>query len=115
MIFLHITLLIKFPFLPTGDLFIKSSVGGSVASASAPKVSMIMLTHRSWTAVRGAFPRDPHIAREKKIKRGFKNGCDKRLLQKNLIFCRRKIRPPCLLTSQTGRREVDNQSNNIYS
>jgi hypothetical protein len=55
-IFLHITLLMKFPFLPTGDLFIKSSFGGSVANASAPRVSMIMLTHRSWTAVRGAFP-----------------------------------------------------------
>lgn len=56
-IFLHITLLMKFPFLPTGDLFIRSPLGGSVAKASAPRVSMIMLTHRSWTAVRGAFPK----------------------------------------------------------
>lgn len=45
--FLHMTLLMKFPFLPTGVRFIKSSLGGSVASARAPSVSMIMLTHRS--------------------------------------------------------------------
>jgi hypothetical protein len=50
------TLLIKFPFLPTGERFISSSFGGSVASASAPRVSMIMFTHKSWTAVRGAVP-----------------------------------------------------------
>lgn len=55
-IFLHITLLIKFPFLPTGARFINSSFGGSVANASAPSVSMIMLTQRSWTAVSGASP-----------------------------------------------------------
>lgn len=55
-IFLHITLLIKFPFLPTGARFINSSFGGSVAKASAPSVSMIMLTQRSWTAVSGASP-----------------------------------------------------------
>lgn len=55
-IFLHITLLMKFPFLPTGGLSIKSAVGGSVANARAPRVSMIMLTHKSCTAVRGAFP-----------------------------------------------------------
>lgn len=55
-IFLHITLVMKFPFLPTGVLFIKSSLGGSVANARAPRVSMIMLTQRSWTAVRGALP-----------------------------------------------------------
>lgn len=55
-IFLHITLLMKFPFRQTGNLFIKSSVGGSVANASAPSVSIIMLTHSSCTAVRGAFP-----------------------------------------------------------
>lgn len=60
-IFLHITLLIKFPFLPTGGLFINSSLGGSVASASAPRVSIIMLTHRSWTAVRGAFPSNSYM------------------------------------------------------
>ena len=65
MIFLHITLLMKFPFLPTGNLFIKSSFGGSVANASAPRVSMIMLTHRSWTAVRGAFPESTHIPKRK--------------------------------------------------
>lgn len=54
--FLHMTLLMKFPFLPTGVRFINSSVGGSVAKASAPSVSMIMLTHKSCTAVRGALP-----------------------------------------------------------
>lgn len=65
-IFLHITLLMKFPFLPTGNLFIKSSFGGSVANASAPRVSMIMLTHRSWTAVRGEFPESTHISPKEK-------------------------------------------------
>lgn len=55
-IFLHMTLLIKFPDRPTGALFISSSWGGSVARASAPNVSIIMLTHRSWTAVSGAVP-----------------------------------------------------------
>jgi len=34
---------------PTGDLRIRLSVGGSVASASAPSVSMIRLTHKSCT------------------------------------------------------------------
>lgn len=67
-IFLHITLLIKFPFLPTGALFINSSLGGSVASASAPSVSIIMLTHKSWTAVRGAFPGYLYISWGKKNK-----------------------------------------------
>jgi hypothetical protein len=33
-----------------------SSFGGSVASASAPSVSMIMLTQSNCTAVRGALP-----------------------------------------------------------
>lgn len=59
-IFLHITLLMKFPFRPTGNLFIKSSVGGSVANARAPSVSIIMLTQSSCTAVRGAFPEETH-------------------------------------------------------
>lgn len=54
--FLHMTLLMKLPFLPTGVFFIKSLVGGSVASASAPRVSIIMFTHKSWTAVRGVLP-----------------------------------------------------------
>uniref|UniRef100_A0A0A9F9H6 Secreted protein n=1 Tax=Arundo donax TaxID=35708 RepID=A0A0A9F9H6_ARUDO len=54
--FLHIMLLIKFPFLPTGDLFISSPFGGSVANANAPSVSMIMLTQSNCTAVRGALP-----------------------------------------------------------
>lgn len=45
--FLHITFVMNFPVLPTGSLFIKSSLGGSVANASAPSVSIIMLTQRS--------------------------------------------------------------------
>lgn len=40
----------------TGGLFNNSSVGGSVANASAPRVSMIMLTQSNCTAVRGADP-----------------------------------------------------------
>lgn len=54
--FLHITFVMNFPFLPTGAFFIKLLLGGSVASASAPRVSMIMLTQRSCTAVSGASP-----------------------------------------------------------
>lgn len=46
-IFLHIVLLINFPVLPTGALCIKSSRGGSVANANAPKVSIIMFTQSS--------------------------------------------------------------------
>lgn len=42
--------------LPTGSLFISPSFGGSVASASAPRVSIIMLTQSNCTAVRGADP-----------------------------------------------------------
>jgi len=34
---------------PTGDLCIRWSVGGSVARARAPSVSMIRLTHKSCT------------------------------------------------------------------
>ena len=34
---------------PTGDLCIRLSVGGSVANASAPRVSMIRLTHSNCT------------------------------------------------------------------
>ena len=34
---------------PTGVLCVEWSVGGSVAKASAPRVSMIRLTHRSCT------------------------------------------------------------------
>lgn len=49
-------MLIKLPVLPTGCLFINSSFGGSVARARAPSVSIIMFTHNSWTAVRGALP-----------------------------------------------------------
>ena len=47
---------IRVPFLPTGSLSINSSYGGSVASAKAPRVSMIKFTHKSCTAVRGALP-----------------------------------------------------------
>ena len=39
-------------FLGSGFLSRRSGVGGSVARAKAAKVSMIKLTHRSWTAVR---------------------------------------------------------------
>lgn len=56
MTFLHMMLLMKFPFLPTGVLFISSLFGGSVANANAPRVSMIMLTQSNCTAVRGALP-----------------------------------------------------------
>jgi len=42
--------------LPTGALFISPSFGGSVASANAPSVSIIMLTQSNCTAVRGADP-----------------------------------------------------------
>ena len=55
-IFLHIALVIKPTPLPIGGLFISPSCGGSVASAKAPSVSMIRLTHSNWTAVRGADP-----------------------------------------------------------
>lgn len=56
MIFLHMTLVMKLSPFRTGGLFIISSFGGSVASAKAPNVSMIILTHNSCTAVRGALP-----------------------------------------------------------
>lgn len=42
--------------LPTGGLFISPSFGGSVASANAPRVSIIMLTQSNCTAVKGADP-----------------------------------------------------------
>jgi hypothetical protein len=44
MIFLHIVLVIKFVPLPTGGLFKSPSLGGSVARANAPRVSIIKLT-----------------------------------------------------------------------
>lgn len=56
MMFLHMMLLMKFPFLPTGVRFMSSLLGGSVANASAPSVSMIMLTQSNCTAVSGALP-----------------------------------------------------------
>lgn len=46
----------KLSFLFTGGLCIRPSFGGSVASASAPKVSIIRFTQSSCTAVRGADP-----------------------------------------------------------
>jgi len=55
MMFLHTALLMKFPFLPA-VLFIRLLFGASVANASAPSVSMIMLTQSNRTAVRGALP-----------------------------------------------------------
>lgn len=42
--------------LPTGGRFISPSFGGSVASANAPRVSMIRFTQSNCTAVRGADP-----------------------------------------------------------
>ena len=61
MIFLHMALVIKLSFLLTGGLFISPSCGGSVASANAPRVSMIRLTHSNCTTVRGP---DPESYRE---------------------------------------------------
>ena len=46
----------KLSFLRTGGLCIRPACGGSVASASAPRVSIIRFTHSSCTAVRGADP-----------------------------------------------------------
>lgn len=54
--FLHMMLEISGARLPTGTCSMRSSVGGSVASASAPSVSMIRFTHSSWTAVKGTVP-----------------------------------------------------------
>lgn len=51
-------LVIKLSFLPTGGLCIRPSCGGSVASASAPKVSIMRFTQSSCTAVRGADPEE---------------------------------------------------------
>lgn len=58
-IFLHMTFVIKLTFLPTGGLCISPSFGGSVASANAPSVSIIMFTQSNCTAVRGADPEYP--------------------------------------------------------
>lgn len=44
MIFLHIALVIKLAPLATGGLFKSPSLGGSVAKANAPRVSIIKLT-----------------------------------------------------------------------
>ncbi|PKI26333.1 hypothetical protein CRG98_048978, partial [Punica granatum] len=43
---------------PTGGWLRRLFVGRSVASARAPKVSIIRLTHSSWTAVKGTSPED---------------------------------------------------------
>ena len=56
MIFLHMALVIKLSPLPTGSPFISSSVGGSVARANAPRVSIIKFTQSNCTAVKGADP-----------------------------------------------------------
>ena len=56
MIFLHIGLVMKFAPLATGGLFRSPSLGGSVARANAPRVSMIKLTQSNCTAVSGADP-----------------------------------------------------------
>lgn len=98
--FLHITLLMKFPFLPTGGRFIKAAFGGSVAKARAPSVSIIMLTHRSWTAVRGAFPESST---------GWSHNNREKHKTDSNIDLRNK-----LCTSQTGWRKIDNEGNHIY-
>lgn len=56
MMFLHIALVMKLAVLAIGGRFIKPSLGGSVARANAPSVSMIMFTQSSCTAVSGADP-----------------------------------------------------------
>ena len=55
-IFLHMILVMNFTSLPTGGLFINPSCGGSVASAKAPRVSMIKFTQSICTVVRGVEP-----------------------------------------------------------
>lgn len=52
MIIFHILVVINGAFFPAGLRSRISGVGGSVARARAANVSMIKLTHRSWTAVR---------------------------------------------------------------
>ena len=54
-IFLHMAFVMKLTPLRTGGLFISSSFGGSVASASAPTAS-IKLTQSNCTAVSGVDP-----------------------------------------------------------
>jgi hypothetical protein len=49
-------IVIKLTPLPTGGLFKSPSFGGSVANASAPRVSIIMFTQSNCTAVRGTDP-----------------------------------------------------------
>jgi hypothetical protein len=51
--FLHMTGVTMSSFLEYGCLSSKSSLGGSVARASAAHVSMIRLTQSIWTEVRG--------------------------------------------------------------
>lgn len=51
--FLHIGRVIMVAFFLVGGLYMTSRRGGSVASASAAKVSMIRLTQSIYTAVRG--------------------------------------------------------------
>lgn len=62
MMFRHMAIVMRLSDLPTGGRFIRPSCGGSVASASAPKVSIIRFTHSNCTAVRGVEP---------KIRKGF--------------------------------------------
>lgn len=57
MMFLHMAMVMRLSDLPTGGRFIRPSCGGSVARASAPRVSMIRFTHSNCTAVRGVDPR----------------------------------------------------------
>ena len=100
-IFLHMGLVIKFVVLPTGGLSISPSLGGSVAKANAPRVSIIKLTQSNWTAVRGA---DPENKEENLI------GCSLKQIQQhcsgNKIFMNQQTCDAC-------RNKVNNQSNNI--
>lgn len=92
----------KLPFLPTGGLFISSSLGGSVASASAPSVSIIIFTHRSWTAVSGALP-------ESSETHFFERTCVRD------IYVLRVWKEQPLFTSSASGVEVDRQCNDVNS
>ena len=56
MIFLHMTLVMKLPTLPTAGTAIMSVSTGSVASAKATNVSVIKPNHKSSTSENGTFP-----------------------------------------------------------
>lgn len=58
-------LVIKLNPFGIGGLCISPSFGGSVASAKAPRVSIIKLTQSNWTAVRGTDPKS-RVGQKKK-------------------------------------------------